>query len=721
MPLSKQKNKKDSDSDSSEKQPKKIIKKKTVKKNIKIIVSDSSESSSDESCVPIKKLKMIDLCAGTGAFSHAFESTNKIEVVFSNDIEPSSKLMYDANFDHELTLGNICEMDVKTIPKHDILTAGFPCFIAGTKVQTYCGYKNIENIILSDKLMTHTGIFQNILNLQNKIYTGDLYTIKLKYHPNNIICTSEHPFYVRYKVKIWNSSIKRYTYLYGDPEWKVASKLTKNDHFGMIINRKSIIPNFTFNGNDITLNKKEYWYMLGYFVGSGWIGNTLKTNDICDDKIKFTINRKYIGAVIKKILPMTYKKCDIGPCEKFGCGNLLWYNIFKQFGKYAHEKLIPEWVQNAPKKFIQEFINGYMKASGCINKRKILQITTVSHNLALGLQRLYLKLGHIFSINKCKRSTKCIIEGKIVDQTDTFCIRGALNKLRKQSSFIDGNYAWFESRSINKKMIKNVKVYNFEVENDNSYIVENTIVHNCQPFSIAGKQKGFDDPRSNVFWKIIEIAKYHKPKCIVLENVKNLESHDNGDTLKTIKKSLKKEKYHIIHKVLNTSTITTIPQHRERLYIVCVKDPKILDEFNLDFPKVKKQKISALLTNKKVDNKYYYNNEDNKIHKMVLDAVVDDETVYQFRRIYVRENKNNECPTLTANMGSGGHNVPIILDDNGPRKLIPKECFNFQGFPKKYILPKMSDCKLYKLAGNAVSVPVVKLIIDRLIKYLFLC
>jgi len=237
----------------------------------------------------------------------------------------------------------------------------------------------------------------------------------------------------------------------------------------------------------------------------------------------------------------------------------------------------------------------------------------------------------------------------------------------------------------------------------------------CQPFSIAGKQKGFDDVRSNVFWKILEIVKYHKPQCIILENVKNLASHDNGDTLKTIKNSLEKEKYHIIHKVLNTSDITDIPQHRERIYIVCVKDKKLFDNFNLDFPQIKKQKISKMLTDKEVNNKYYYNDKNNKIHKIVMDTVIEDETVYQFRRIYVRENKNNECPTLTANMGTGGHNVPIILDKIGARKLIPRECFNFQGFPKEYILPNLSDCKLYKLAGNAVSVPVIKLIAERLV------
>jgi DNA (cytosine-5)-methyltransferase 1 len=81
----------------------------------------------------------------------------------------------------------------------------------------------------------------------------------------------------------------------------------------------------------------------------------------------------------------------------------------------------------------------------------------------------------------------------------------------------------------------------------------------------------------------------------------------------------------------------------------------------------------------------------------------------------VRENKNKLCPTLTANMGGGGHNVPLILDDKGIRKLTPRECFNLQGFPDTYQLPNISNNKLYSLSGNAVSIPVVSLIANRLI------
>jgi DNA (cytosine-5)-methyltransferase 1 len=205
---------------------------------------------------------------------------------------------------------------------------------------------------------------------------------------------------------------------------------------------------------------------------------------------------------------------------------------------------------------------------------------------------------------------------------------------------------------------------------------------------------------------------------VVLENVKNLLSHDDGKTFEIIKQKLTERDYKIKFKVLNTSDITGIPQHRERIYIVCIKSNDVFDKFNLDFPKIPKKTISSLLE-PTVADKYYYTDK-SSTWNLVKNGVIKKETVYQYRRVYVRENKSNECPTLTANMGGGGHNVPLILDDKGIRKLTPRECFNLQGFPSSYKLPNISDTNLYKLAGNAVSVPVVELIVNKLIP-LLLC
>ena len=238
----------------------------------------------------------------------------------------------------------------------------------------------------------------------------------------------------------------------------------------------------------------------------------------------------------------------------------------------------------------------------------------------------------------------------------------------------------------------------------------------CQPFSIAGKQEGFNDERSNVFWKILEIVKVRQPEVLILENVKNLKSHDKGNTFKTIEKNLTDQGYHLKTCIIDTCKITSIPQHRERIYIVGFRNKDACDQFSFDFPQVKNIKISKLL-DKKVDDKYYYDDR-YKVFDAVNESVtahVNTNVLYQYRRYYVRENKSNCCPTLTANMGGGGHNVPLLKDDKGIRKLTPRECFNLQGFPKKYKLPPLSDSALYKLAGNAVSIPVVQRVVEQLI------
>jgi DNA (cytosine-5)-methyltransferase 1 len=238
----------------------------------------------------------------------------------------------------------------------------------------------------------------------------------------------------------------------------------------------------------------------------------------------------------------------------------------------------------------------------------------------------------------------------------------------------------------------------------------------CQPFSIAGDKKGFDDNRSNVFWKIIEILEKHKPEIIILENVKNLKSHDNGNTYNIIEKKLQDTGYYIKTSILDTCKITTIPQHRERIYIVGFRDKQKYDMFNFDMIEKEKKQICKFLEDN-VDDKYYYD-ERFKVFEQIKKDVnknISENILYQYRRFYVRENKNNCSPTLTANMGGGGHNVPLLLDNKGIRKLTPRECFNLQGFPRDYKLPNICDSSLYKLAGNAVSVPVVELIIEKLI------
>ncbi|WP_298765108.1 DNA cytosine methyltransferase [uncultured Polaribacter sp.] len=242
----------------------------------------------------------------------------------------------------------------------------------------------------------------------------------------------------------------------------------------------------------------------------------------------------------------------------------------------------------------------------------------------------------------------------------------------------------------------------------------------CQAFSIAGNRKGFADTRGTLFFDVEDIIAKHKPKVVFLENVKNLVTHDKGRTFKTIIEILEKKLgYKVYSKVLNTMTHANVPQNRERIFIVAFDPKQVTNYSEFKFPdKIKLTKtIHDVLEKGKQDEKYYYSK--NHQYYPELEKVMNSrDTVYQWRRVYVRENKSNVCPTLTANMGTGGHNVPLIKDDYGIRKLTPRECFSFQGYPKNYVLPNLSNGKLYMQAGNSVTTILIERISNEIIKVL---
>lgn len=233
----------------------------------------------------------------------------------------------------------------------------------------------------------------------------------------------------------------------------------------------------------------------------------------------------------------------------------------------------------------------------------------------------------------------------------------------------------------------------------------------CQPFSIAGYRKGFEDQeRGNQFSNILRIIKAKEPIAFLLENVKNLRGHDKGNTFNVIVKSLESAGYVVSDKVMNSMNYGNLPQNRERVYIVGFRDANHSSRFSWPEPIPLKKGVLDIL-DLEVDNKYYY--QGSPLFDRLVTGVVKRGVVYQWRRQYVRENKSGVCPTLTANMGMGGHNVPIVLDPIGIRKLTPDECFRLQGFPKRYRLPHgVADSRLYKQAGNSVTVPVISRIAE---------
>jgi DNA (cytosine-5)-methyltransferase 1 len=740
---------------------------KTTKKQL--IVEDNSTE------LNVNKIyNAVSLFSGLGGDSLGMTKAG-CKVIGYNELNPNFCKSHDANFtDCDL----ICDGKINDISKlkdecftkfkgkTDVLFAGFPCFVKDTLVLTNTGYKEIQNVVLDDKLLTHTDQFKNIVNLQRKEYNGQLYNIKLKYHPELINCTEEHPFYVREKKKSWNNLLRKYEYEFGEPEWKNASKLTLNDHFGMVINSKEEIPTFTFDKQinksrtdkvSITLDNPDQWFTLGYFVGDGWIQDTKKSDGIRDTHIiRFSFHEDDTESLdrVKKVLNITYKdRCGKG--VKYGFADFMWFNMFKQFGQYAQGKLIPEWIQDAPKHLIQEFINGYVASDGHTNKNNT-KISTVSHDLAYGLQRLYLKIGHIASVEKTIRPKTCVIEGRTVNQRDSYQISIYTEKQRKQSTFIEGNYVWYTPFKITTNYVQNEPVYNFEVESDNSYIVYNTIVHNCQGFSNAGK-KADDDPRNTLFLEFLRATRLLEPSLIIGENVKGLISRKttSGELyINIIVSEFEKLGYNVIFQIFKTEKYG-VPQSRERLIIVGVKKdnpygwtPKFPEEIGGN-PNLKSIVTYSMEGAVKVDPDWFLTIPEECIIKKMDDTTVYPENnnghPYLLSKINANETNRSYGGKQHENLFSFGKRIsPIhceIADIRNPSKTIicsydhqprlfvplqnasgcylrmftPDELKQIQGFPIDYIVCGTTKEKIVQI-GNAVPPPLIRAIVEKIIK-----
>lgn len=265
----------------------------------------------------------------------------------------------------------------------------------------------------------------------------------------------------------------------------------------------------------------------------------------------------------------------------------------------------------------------------------------------------------------------------------------------------------FDSTPLTLADIRNVSVLNGDVP-EYDFMLGG---FPCQPFSIAGLKQGFDDHkgRGNLIDEItrllIEATElYGQPKGFLLENVKNLVDIEGGSIWLIIKEKLEAVGYFVDYRVYNTLNFG-VPQNRQRAYIVGFKDKVTFDNFEWPTPSEKTQiKVKDILDSH-VDSVHYYNGK--PLYERIKDDVVSPDSVYLYRRNHVREHKTGYSPTLVASMGQGGHNVPIIKDAKGLRRLTPNECAKLQGYEDLKVPLSLPLAHVYKQIGNSVSVPVM--------------
>lgn len=221
----------------------------------------------------------------------------------------------------------------------------------------------------------------------------------------------------------------------------------------------------------------------------------------------------------------------------------------------------------------------------------------------------------------------------------------------------------------------------------------------CQPFSLMGEKRGFEDTRGTLFFRIAEVIQYqisngNKPKAIVLENVRNLTTHDGGRTFSTIKRVLSEDLgYRVFTEILNSADYG-VPQTRNRTYIVCFADPTI----DYSFPQKKKLESSLQdLLEDNVAEKYY-------LSEKILPTILSGGTGgYQAKSEIDLVVARPLCATMAKMHRACQDNY--VTQGGRIRRLTPRECARLQGFDDSFIIP-VSDTQAYKQFGNAVTVNV---------------
>lgn len=320
-----------------------------------------------------------------------------------------------------------------------------PCFPANTSVLTSSGYVDIVDVSPSHQLMTHTGSYQKIIKKMSRLYYGELYKIKISYHAHEISCTPEHPFYVR------ELTIQGSTFNMSEPSFVPANELKKRHFVGMKINTNDLDTTFVINDQNIHYSDNDYIF-FGYFLCKGMKEDNAYI--IYDEDPQVKVNNIYAFGV-RNSRSVIYSKYDTILETFFENGSLF-------------PNRIPSWVYRLKKSSLELFLAGYSLSTSPSNEAfDTFFLKTQHKSVALSIQSLFLKIGRFCSLTFHNDEYYMDV---ISEENHAMC-------------FIDNGYAWFPIESIKiRELDSPINVYNFSVDVDETYVVENAVVHNCYGF-----------------------------------------------------------------------------------------------------------------------------------------------------------------------------------------------------------------------------------------------
>lgn len=424
------------------------------------------------------------------------------------------------------------------IPKADCWCFGFPCFAKGTYILTEKGYIPIEDVSVGDKVLTHKGRWRKVTATMHRDGARLWDVNGFGILPTRT--TAEHPYYVTKPDQ--------------PMEFKKVEQLDDSWYSTMVL------PDAESDGYS-----KEMWWIIGRYLADGW--RVERKDRPSGGRIVFAISDDKRAEFEQRLreakLHGTYTKERT--CGKYHVCNNQLYEYLEKFGKYAHGKRIPREALCLPREKAKYFFDGYMSGDGRSDRE---EATSTSAALILGMCIIAQRLGKsVPAVYYTRRDEKCVIQGRECRQRDTYTFRIS-------SKSVKGHY---RARYVCRELYQPTEsdnfgtVYNISVEEDNSYVANGAIVHNCQDISVVGKQAGFQGNRSSLFFRVMylvgQLKEEDKPSYLFIENVKNLLSVNGGWDFARLLIEMEQGGYDAEWQVLNSKDFG-VPQNRERCFIV---------------------------------------------------------------------------------------------------------------------------------------------------------
>lgn len=689
-----------------------------------------------------RELKVVSLFSGIGGFEAGLKKSKlKTKIVFSSEIDEKAKISYSMNFKNNNLHGDITKIDENDIPDHDILVAGFPCqsfSIAGkqggfddtrgtlffdvcriikAKNTPVVFLENVKNLVSHDKSKTISVILSHLSKLGyivdfDILNSCDFGVPQSRERTYIIALKSDLFFNINEKYNMSSTSkkinnLKHELNIMKYPSMNFFDKVKRSPKYSYI---EDIINKEQMDDKYLISNNKVQEYLEYNKIEDTNLKNNhsiLKLFDLPKD-VWNDLERQRRVYSIKGISPTVLARSDSTKILIHSKNSI----FIRKFTPEENFKAM-----GFDNKFIRNILNGNMsntnlyKQSG--NAVCPPVITAISNTINDFLDNNLIKVNN--HNNNTSKSCK-------TNFIDLFCGLGGF-RIALESQGMNCVFSCDIDQPVREVYYQNFKEHpSGDITKVNPKTIPDFDVlcagFPCQPFSLAGKRLGFEDTRGTLFFEVARIAKEKQPKFLLLENVAGLANHDKGNTLEVIKNTINSIGYVFYYEIINAYDYG-IPQNRKRWYGVAIRKDvkKSMDKKNIVFKFPNKIKLKYTLSDiieRDVSKEYNVTETCRKNIKKYINAYKESSRYNNKNYIIATEVRPSRCnfrsdnisPCLTAKMGTGGNNVPVLVDYN--RKLTEKECLKIMGFPDWYNIPK-NKMQSYKQIGNSVVVPIIEM------------